>query len=147
MNAFFVFDSQDSNGMHDPKGTALVMKFTYILEVEQHLNFLSIKLHTNLFEIVLVQLMASETNSEKKAILCKARHSKKKITMDILDFKKIVCLRKENGFRKVREFKRRRQYEKTDSERQIRLQKDEESKKRKHVLETDSERQLQLEKG
>jgi hypothetical protein len=56
-NEFFLFDShaRDSSGMPDPNGTAVVMKFTNILELEQYLYSLSIELHTNSFEIVPVQ--------------------------------------------------------------------------------------------
>ena len=51
---FYLFDShaRDSCGMPDPNGTAVVMKFNDVLELEQHLFCLSTKLHTNLFEIV-----------------------------------------------------------------------------------------------
>jgi hypothetical protein len=79
MNTFFLFDShaRDSNGMPDPNGTAVVMKFNDILDLEQHFYFLSMELHTNLFEIVPVQLITSETNSERKARLSKAKQSKK----------------------------------------------------------------------
>ena len=39
MSEFFLFDShaRDSSGMPDPNGTAVVMKFTNILELEQYL--------------------------------------------------------------------------------------------------------------
>ena len=51
---FYLFDShaRDSNGMPDPNGTAVVMKFANILELEQYLYSLSMTLHANLFEIV-----------------------------------------------------------------------------------------------
>ena len=50
---FYLFDShaRDSNGMPDPNGTAVVMKFANILELEQYLCSLSMSLHANLFEI------------------------------------------------------------------------------------------------
>ena len=74
MNTSFVFDShaRDSTGMRNPNGTCVVMKFTDILDLDLYLYFLSIKLNTNLFEIIPVQLIASETDSEKKARLCEA---------------------------------------------------------------------------
>ena len=55
---FYLFDShaRDSNGMPDPNGTAVVMKFVNILELEQYLYSLSMTLHANLFEIVPVRL-------------------------------------------------------------------------------------------
>jgi hypothetical protein len=55
-NVFYLFDShaRDLNGMPNPNGTAIVMKFTSILDMEQHLSSLSISLHVNLFELVAV---------------------------------------------------------------------------------------------
>ena len=57
-NFFYLFDShaRDSSGMPDPNGTAVVMKFVNILELEQYLYCVSMTLHANLFEIVPVQL-------------------------------------------------------------------------------------------
>ena len=80
--------------------------------------FLSIKPNTNIFEIVPVQLIASETDSERKARLCEARQSKKQKLL-----------------------------EENYHNRQIRCQKDSQSKKRKRSEETDSERQIRLQKG
>ena len=70
-STFFLFDShaRDSKGMPNPNGTAVVMKLNDILDLEQHLHFLLIKLHTNLFEIGPVQLKTPETNSERKSRL------------------------------------------------------------------------------
>ena len=47
MNTFFLFASyaRDSNGMPNPNGTAVVMKFNDILDLVQHLYFLSAELH------------------------------------------------------------------------------------------------------
>ena len=41
---FYLFDShaKDSSGMHDPNGTAVVMKFTNTPELEQYLHYLCI---------------------------------------------------------------------------------------------------------
>ena len=38
--------------MPNPNGTAVVMKFNDILDLEQHFYFLSVELHTKFFEIV-----------------------------------------------------------------------------------------------
>jgi hypothetical protein len=165
MNIFFLFDShaRDSNGMPDPNGTAVVMKFNDILDLEQHFYFLSMELHTNLFEIVPVQLITSETNSERKARLSKAKQSKKQKHSEENDNNRQIRLQRgseskkrkqseeTNSDRQIRlqkanKFKKRKQSEETDSDRQIRLQKVKESKKRKQSEETDSERQLRLEK-
>ncbi len=49
---FYLFDLH----ARDLNGTAVVMKFANIVELEQYLYFLSTNLHTNLFEIVPIQL-------------------------------------------------------------------------------------------
>ena len=141
VNTFLLFDShaRDPNGMPNPNGTAVVMKFNDILDLEQHLYFLSIE-HTNLFEIVPVQLIAPETNSERKSRLCKARQSKKHKRFEENYYNRHIRLQKDS------ESKKRKRPEETDNERQISFQKKRESKKRKQSQETDSERQLRLEK-
>ena len=57
-NVFYLFDSRasDLNDMPNPNGTAIVIKFTSILDKEQRLSSLSISLHIDLFELVAVQL-------------------------------------------------------------------------------------------
>ena len=77
---FYLFDShaRDSCGMPDPNGTAVVMKFNVVLiELEQHLFCLTTKLHTNLFEIVPVQLNKREV-SPKRTKCVKAQEYQKK---------------------------------------------------------------------
>ena len=61
---FYLFDShaRDYSGMPDPNGTAVVMKFVNILELEQYLYSVSMTLHANLFEIVPVQLDISKAS-------------------------------------------------------------------------------------
>ena len=164
MNEFFLFDShaRDSSGMPDPNGTAVVMKFTNILELEQYLYSLSIELYTNSFEIVPVQFniyIASksktkgendreyqkkrrsvETTSEAQIRLQKVRESIKRRQSKETDSERQNRLQKEN------ESKKRKLSEETDSERRNRLQKENESKKRKRSEETDSERRNRLEK-
>ena len=53
-----LFDShaRDSSGIPDPNGTAVVIKFNNILELEQYVYCLSFELHTNIYEIVPVQI-------------------------------------------------------------------------------------------
>ncbi len=48
--------ARDLNGMLNPNGTAIVIKFTSILDIEQCFTSLFISLHVNLFELVAVQL-------------------------------------------------------------------------------------------
>jgi hypothetical protein len=73
---FYLFDShaRDSSGMPDPNGTAVVMKFANILELEQYLYSLSMTLHANSFEIVPVQLNIKH--------VCKASKQKSKCVKD-----------------------------------------------------------------
>jgi 23S rRNA G2069 N7-methylase RlmK/C1962 C5-methylase RlmI len=52
-------------GIPDPNGTAVVMTCTNIIELEQYLYCLSMELHTNSFEIVLVQLNICKTFDRK----------------------------------------------------------------------------------
>jgi hypothetical protein len=76
---FYLFDShaRDSSGMPDPNGTAVVMKFANILELEQYLYSLSMTLHANLFEIVPVRLNICKA-SEQKTKCVKDRESVQK---------------------------------------------------------------------
>jgi hypothetical protein len=101
MDSFYLFDShaRDSCGMPYPDGTAVVMKFTNIQELEQHLYSLSIELHANLFEIVPVLLVSSE-----KALLHKASESKKRKRSEETDSARQIRLQKD------RESKKRKRY-------------------------------------
>ena len=139
---FYLFDShaRDSTGMPGPNGTAVVMKFVNILELEQYLYSVSVTLHANLFEIVPVQLN-----------ICKASEQKSKCVKDQeYVLKKRLLIENEGDkqarLKKASEYKKRKQSEETDSERQIRLQKLSESIKQKRSEETDSEQQIRLQK-
>ena len=68
LECFYLIDSLGRNvlGMPDHNGTAVVMKFANILDVEQYLYALSDALHSNLFEIVPVQLKEFVNNSSAK---------------------------------------------------------------------------------
>ncbi|CAB3984730.1 Hypothetical predicted protein [Paramuricea clavata] len=130
---FYLFDShaRDSSGMPDPNGTAVVMKFANILELEQYLYSLSMTLHANLFEIVPVQLN-----------ICKASEQKSKCVQDQESVQKKRLLVENEGdkqarLKKASEYNKRKQSKETDKERQIRLQKASEYKKRKQSEETD----------
>ena len=141
---FYLFDShaRDSNGMPDPNGTAVVMKFANILELEQYLYSLSMSLHANLFEIVPVRLNLCKGNcvKDQQARLKKASEYKKRKQSEETDSEQQIRLQKVN-----KSIKQKRS-EETDGERQIRLQKDSESKKRKRSEETDTNRQIRLQK-
>ena len=141
-NFFYFFDShaRDSSGMPDPYGTAVVMKFANILELEQYLYSLSITLHANLFEIVPVQLSMCKTSEQKSKRLKDHQYvQKKRLSVE-------TEADKQARLKKVSEYNKRKQSLETDSERQIRLQKLRESIKQKRIEETDSERQIRLQK-
>ena len=141
---FYLFDShaRDSSGMPDPNGTAVVMKFAKILELEQYLYSLSMLLHANLFEIVPVTLNICKSNcvKDRQTRLKKASEYKKRKQSEETDSERQIRLQK------LSESIKWKRSEETDSERQIRLQKDSESKKRKRSEETDTNRQMRLEK-
>ena len=142
---FYLFDShaRDSNGMPDPNGTAVVMKFANILELEQYLYSLSMSLHANLFEIVPVRLNICKSNcvKDRQAGLKKASEYKKRKQSEETDSEQQIRLQL-----KVNKSIKQKRSEETDSEQQIRLQKDSESKKRKRSEETDPSRQIRLQK-
>ena len=119
IDAFFLIDTnvRNFNGMPDSNGIAVIMKFNDILDLEQHLYFLSIELHTNLFEIVPVQLIACGTDNT------------------------VHCRKQKNS-----EYQKRKRSEETDSDRDVRLQKAKEYKKRKVSEETDHEDKKDLKK-
>jgi hypothetical protein len=67
---FYLFDShaRDSSGMPDPNGTAVVMKFVNIRDLEQYLYSVSMTLHANLFEIVPVRLNLCKASEQKVSV-------------------------------------------------------------------------------
>ncbi len=109
---FYLFDShaRDSCGMPDPNGTAVVMKFTDIHELEQYLYSLSIELHSNIFEVVPAIVVNNQEYQNKR-----------------------VSVETEGGkqarLNKASEYKKRKQSKETDIERQVRLQKEGRRKK------------------
>ena len=68
IDCFYLIDSHVHNvvGMPDPNGTAVVMQFANMLDVEQYLYALSDALHSNSFEIVHVQFAEFVNNSSTK---------------------------------------------------------------------------------
>ncbi len=160
-DSFYLFDShaRDHSGMPDPNGTAVVMKFTNILELEQYLYCLSVKLHTNSYEIVPVQVNKCKAVHQrtKYAIDQEKRHSlgnegdKQSRLQKTSKYKKQKQLCKADLERKVRlqkisQCKKRKQSNETDIEQKNRLQKANECKKRRRSEESDNERQIRLEK-
>ena len=141
VDVLYLFDShaRDFSGMPDPNGTAVVMKFTDILELEQYLYCLSMKLHTNSFEIVPVQLNKCNASEQKSKCVKDHEYHKKRLSVESEGDKKA-------RLKKASEYKKRKYSEETDNERKIRLQKESESVKRKRSGEPDCERQIRLEK-
>ena len=158
---FYLIDShaRDFNGMPNPSGTAVVMKFANIPELEQYLYCLAVALHTNLFEIVPLRLhkwgakqkakrakdqdyqnkrRSGETKLDRQLRLKNANIYKKRQQSNEIDSDKQIRLQK-----KSKSMKRKRS-EETDDERRIRLEKDRASKKSKRSEETDNERQIRL---
>jgi cobyrinic acid a,c-diamide synthase len=68
--------------MPDPNGAAVVMKFTNILELEQYLYCLSMKLHTNYFEIVPVQLNKCNALEKKSKCVRDHEYHKKRLSVE-----------------------------------------------------------------
>ena len=131
---FYLFDShaRDSCGMPDPNGTAVVMKFTNILELEQYWYSLSIELHANIFEIVPVQLnmckLSKYVQNTKYVHDMDREYQKKRRSVETESVKK-ARLSKVNDH----EYNKRKQSEETGSEKLVRLQKAVEYKKKKTV--------------
>ena len=140
-NVFYLFDShaRDFNGMPDPNGTAVVMKFSNIVLLEQFLYCLSTELHTSLFEIVSVHLNKCDLSKQKTKHVKDRDYQKKRRCVET-EHDKQVRLKKAN------EYKKRKQSEETACGRQIRLQKVNESLKRKFSQEIVSEREIRLRK-
>ncbi|CAB3978318.1 Hypothetical predicted protein [Paramuricea clavata] len=78
-DCFYLCDShaRDYMGMPCENGTAVVMKFDDISCLEQHLYSLSVELHSNLFELVPVQLIDVESENEKPQ-----RNRKRKLALE-----------------------------------------------------------------
>ena len=159
VDTFYSFDShaRDSSGMPDPNGTAVVMRFANILDLEQYVYSLSLELHTNLYEIVPVQVnkptgktkcvrdqeyqkkrRSLENEGDNHARLQKASEYKKQKQLSENDQEKQIRLKK------LSECKKRKQSQETESEKRIRLQNASEAKQRRRSLETESNRQIRL---
>ena len=115
---FYLFDphARNANGMPDPNGTAVVMKYSGLSELEQYLCSLSNELNTNLFEIVPVSLSSELNTNLFETSIDNARKCKKRKS------KSVVC----------------------DSEKQTRLEYDRMYQKRKRAEETANEKQTRL---
>ena len=111
--------------MPDPNGTAVVMKFKNILDSEQYLYSVSTELHTNLFEIVPLQLNKHAASKTIAKCIRDKEYQKKRCSLETGT--KIARLQK------AIDYKKRKQSKETDSEKQSRLKKDGESKKKEAI--------------
>ena len=70
IECFYLIDPHGRNvvGMPDPNGTAVVMQFANVLDVEQYLYALFDAMHSNLFEIVPVQFTEFVSNGSPKNV-------------------------------------------------------------------------------
>ena len=68
--------------MPDPNGTAVVMKFTNIHELEQYLYSLSIELHSNIFEVVPVQLNICKASKQKTKHVNDQEYQNKRLSVE-----------------------------------------------------------------
>ena len=129
-SCFYLFDphARNTNGMPDPNGTAVVLKFDSLCELENHLCSLSSELDTNLFEVVPVQL--------KQAYNAKT-HMKQKRS------KETEC-EKQIRLEKARKYKKRKRDGETETEKQTRLENARKYKKRKQAGKACVENEIRL---
>ena len=97
---FYPIDShaRDLNGMPNPNGTAVVMKFANILELEQYLYCLAVALNTNLFEIVPLHL--HKCGAQQKAKCAKDQDYLKKRRSVETELDKQLRLKNANVYKK-----------------------------------------------
>ena len=103
--------------MPDSNGTAVVMKFDNLSELQHHLSSLSNELNTNLFEVVPVQL--KQLYNAKKHMRQKRAHETE-------------C-EKHARLEKVRKYKKRKRDAETETEKQTRLENTRNYKRRKQA--------------
>ena len=138
---FYLFDphARNANGMPDPNGTAVVMKYSGLSELEQYLCSLSNELNTNLFEIVPVSLSSELNTNLFETSIDNARKCKKRKS------KSVVCdSEKQTRLEYDRMYQKRKRAEETANEKQTRLKNRRMYQKRKRAEETANEKQTRL---
>ena len=99
-NSFYLFDphARDANGMPHSNGTAIILKFETVVELEQHLCLLSMNLHVNAFEIVGVQLtlLSAKQKSLKNIEYLERKRSEEN------EYEKQIRLQKANDYKKFK---------------------------------------------
>ena len=149
MECFYLIDPHARNclGMLDPNGTAVVMQFANMLNLEQYLYTLSEALHSKLFEIVPVQFTEIVLNRLTKNVnfFHSVRLLKNREFQQAKRSKENDC-EKQNRLQNMREYISKKRCEESDLARQTRLNAAKLSQKRKRSVETDLDRQKRLKK-
>ena len=140
---FYLFDphARNSAGMPDSHGTAVLMKYTSIIELEQYLCCLSRELNTNLFEIVAVEIKPLNFDSSglAKTTSCLKGMEGQQVRLTNKEFQTASRLDK------ARERMKRKRGAETTSQKQSRLENARNYQKQKRTQETPHERQTGLE--
>ena len=149
MECFYLIDPHARNclGMPDPNGTAVVMQFANMLNLEQYLYTLSEALHSNLFEIVPVQFTEIVLNRLTKNVnfVHSVRLLKNREFQQAKRSRENDC-EKQNRLQNMREYISKKRCEESDLARQTRLNAAKLSQKRKRSVETDLDGQKRLKK-
>ena len=142
---FYFFDghARNSFGMPDPDGTAVVLKFADIAELEQFLCALSYEIHSRFFEIVPVQFLKQSSECETLGVETVEQQNDESSSgvrseMEILRQKKLA---------QNRLYKLKRKLMETAGEKRSRLDKEKENKKRKRTGENEIKKQNTLAKA
>ena len=143
---YYVFDSHSRNfvGMPDPSGTAIVMKFSNIIELGDYLHSLSHELNSKCYEIVPVRLkeVSEETETEKQTRLKKTEIEKKRKRLEETEIERESRLQKRDlhvqqklrlsgniGFRKTEKERQERSQKKVKLRGNVNLRKTEKERK------------------
>ena len=132
-SAFYLFDphARNLNGMPDPNGNAVVMKYGTLSELEQYLYSLSNKLNNNIFEIAPIKFRQVYTHTNKQCGINLQNRLK-----TAREQMKQKCLQETQTMRhdrlvKAREYQKRKREQETPAQKKYRLEKNRESKRRK----------------
>ena len=83
-----------STHMPDPNGTAVVMKFANTHQLEQFLYSLSIELHSNIFEVVPVQLNICKASKQRTKCVNDQEYQRKRRSVETEGVKQATILDK-----------------------------------------------------
>ena len=150
LDSIYVFDCHARNcfGMPDPNGTAVLMKCSAISILVQYLCDLAFELHTNIFEVVPVEI-SKEQICENEILISQTKCSnvlKRKRSQKSNSKKKQRESEKQARLDKTSTFNRAQRLNATESERWTRLNKRNAFDRQKSLNETESERRARLNK-